>query len=142
MYEDPYYTDSIIRPGCVHYRLRQDRVILGYMQIGPTRSVYYSKDNFWWRSEPIEFKQKDRSTEIYDANRQMIFEHDLVRQRRQSEKDYTKVGIVVWNAARDRFDINYIEEGKVERFQKGRKPSPFRDDLKVSAQMFPVDESP
>lgn len=134
--EDPYYTDSIVRPGCTHFRLRNGRAITGYMQINPNQSVYYSKDNFWWRSTPIDFSETDRSTEMFDANRQMIFEHDLVRQRKQGKKDYTKIGLITWVSDSDGFVINLLEEDQILPFAPANTAAPFRDDLKITGQLF------
>lgn len=135
MTEDPYYTDSIVRPGCTHYRLRDDHTIVGYMQINPQGSAYFSKDNFWWRKSPIEFMHRDRSTETFDANRQMIFEHDLVVFKK-GDGQYTKRGLVQFDATAEVFRINLLEEDLVILFRHGDPAAPFRDDLKVSGQLF------
>ena len=136
MTEDPYYTDSIVRPGCTHFRLRDGHTVLGYLQINARGSKYYSKDNFWWRKAPIDFTEQDRSTETFDANRQMIFEHDLVLFKKTST-EYTKRGLIEYYETAQQFRINLLEEGSVIPFEHGNPSAPFRDDLKVTAQIYP-----
>lgn len=136
MTEDPYYTDSIVRPGCRHYRLRRGRLVVGYLQINPRGSRYYSRDNFWWRKAPIEYTQQDRSTETFDANRQMIFEHDVVTIKKQDDDAYAKRGVVEPSPADNSFLINLLEEGTFIPFGRSDPAAPFRDDLKVTGQMF------
>lgn len=136
MMEDPYYTDSIVRPGCRHFRLRQGTTVVGYLQINPRGSRYYSKDNFWWRKAPLDHTHQDRSTETFDANRQMIFEHDLLRIKKKGDDAYTKRGIVEFNAGDNSFRINLIEEGTALPFGQADPAAPFRDDLKVTGQLF------
>lgn len=136
MTEAPYYTDSIIRPCCRHYRLRSGPIIAGYLQINPQGSRYYSKDNFWWRQIPLEITEQDRSTESFDANRQMSFEHDLVKIKKRSDDAYTKKWLIEWSESQQSFFINLIEEGIKVPFGKADTAAPFRDDLKVTGQLY------
>lgn len=140
MLDDPYYNESIVHPGCTHFRLRINKNVVGYLQIRTNNAHYYSKDNFWWRNYEIEHQYKDRSTEMFDVNRQMIFEHDLIKLRKTNENDYTKSGIITWNNTKQKLVVNYIEEDAIVNLKKLPAEAPFRDDLKVTAQIFPPNE--
>lgn len=137
MTEDPYYTDSIIRPDCRHYRLRNGHTIVGYLQINANGAEYYSKDNFWWRKSAIDHAEKDHSTEIFDINRQMIFEHDVIVIKKRSLDNYAKRGLIEYLINDKRFQINLLEEGVIKPFPTDQIQAPFRDDLRITGQLFP-----
>lgn len=137
MHNDPYYRESIVYPSCKHFRLRIGKKIVGYKQIKPHKKEYFSKDNFWWRSSPIDYQEEDRSSEVYDTNRQMIFEHDLIRKRRTKETRYTQNGVVEWDESKRHCVINFIEENEKRPLLIVSREAPFRNDLKVVNQLFP-----
>lgn len=136
MHEDPYYRESLAREGCRHFRLRNGKTIVGYMQERTNMSRYYSRDNFWWRNAPIAYEAKDRSTEIFDVNRVMIFEHDVVRVRPSDKNDYMKVGVIEWDDSLGQLAINFVEEGGSSIIHPLAKDAPMRNDIRVTGQMF------
>ena len=127
---DEYYTDSIVQPG-QHFRLRIAAQVVGYMNVRDGGSTYYSKDNFSWTSTEIAHDAKDRSTEVFDANRQMIFEHDVVKLRKDPTMEYTKRGVVVWHTIHRALVLKLIEEDGIITLDVASPKAPFRDDLKV-----------
>jgi hypothetical protein len=128
------YTDSIVHPG-QHFRLKMGHDTVGYMNVREEGGIFYSKDNSSWSKTIIPFDGKDRSAGIYDANRQMIFENDLVKLRKEAAMNYTKRGLVVWNSAYRGLVIKLLEEDGIITLDVPSSQTPFRDDLTVLSHL-------
>ncbi len=135
MIEDEYYRDSIVRPG-EFYRLRRGENIVGYMNVREGGHTLYSRDNYGWTNVPIEFNEKDRSTYIFDANRQMIFEHDVIRFRRNVSRPYLQNGWIVYDKVAEKLIVKLLEEDRTVALEAPSPQAPFRDDVKVVSQLY------
>jgi hypothetical protein len=131
---EDYYTDSIVQPG-QHFRLRIGTQVVGYMNVRESRSVFYSKNNSSWTDAEIDHDAKDRSTEAFDANHRMIFEHDVVQLHRDSTMEYTKRGVVVWHHTYRTLVIKLIEEDGIVELDVPTPKTPFREDLTVISRL-------
>jgi hypothetical protein len=125
---------SIVQPG-QHFRLRIGAQIVGYMNIREAKSIFYSKDNSSWGNTAIDFDHRDRSTEVFDANRQMIFEHDLIRLRKDANMEYTKRGLVVWHHVYRTLVVKLIEEDDLIMLDVSDPKNPLREDLEVISHL-------
>lgn len=137
--QEQYYAESTVTPH-KHFRLRIGKVIVGFMQERTDGKTFFSKDNLWWSKDQIVYDSKDRSTELLDANRQMIFEYDIVKIKKYKDEDYTKRGWVIWNASDNALVIKAFEENTVFRLNTASHQAPFRDDLKVISQLINISE--
>ncbi len=131
---EDHYTDSIVQPG-QHFRLKMGHATVGYMNVREEGGVYYSKDNSAWTETVIPYDGKDRSAEIFDSNRQMIFENDLVKLRKEADMTYTKRGLVVWNPAYRGLVIKLLEEDGILMLDVPSSRTPFRDDLTILSHL-------
>ncbi len=131
--DEDYYMDSTVHPG-QHFRLRLGATVVGYMSIR-AEELSYSPDNSSWTNSAIEHDHKDRSTEILDADRQMIFEQDLVKLRRDPSMEYTKIGLIVWHATYRGLVVKLLEEDSIMVLDVPSAQSPWRDDLKVISHL-------
>lgn len=137
---DDYYTDSIVIPGR-YFRLRVGHRIVGYMLQRDNGQTLYSVDNYSWRSVPIEHEHTDRSSGLFDRNRVMIFEHDVVKLKKTDDMAYTPRGWVVWDDLDNKMFLNILEARQMEEFPPAPSEAPFRDDLTVISQLYaPEDE--
>ena len=68
--------------------------IVGYMRYTKPSHIYYSKDRFWWKAEPLEFNIKDSYSEFNDINQQWIFEWDIVEMKNIKTKESQKAAII------------------------------------------------
>jgi hypothetical protein len=131
--DEDYYMDSTVHPG-QHFRLRLGAAVVGYMIIRG-EELSYSADNSAWSNSAIEHDHKDRSAEIYDADRQMIFEQDLVKLRRDPSMDYTKIGLIVWHTTYRGLVVKLLEEDGIIVLDVPSPKAPYRDDLKVISHL-------
>ena len=69
------------------YRLRQDEKVVGYARKIGGRTLFYSRDGFWWSGIKIEHNQIDESIGIYDIDRKMLHEWDIVEYRLEEDRD-------------------------------------------------------
>ncbi|MCA9400090.1 MAG: hypothetical protein KC713_00565 [Candidatus Omnitrophica bacterium] len=135
---DHYYNDAIVLPNRKHFRLRIDQQIVGYMQMRSGKKIFYSKDNYWWTSNKIPYSAFDRSTEIFDVNRVMLFEHDVVILKKKENDKFTRRGWIVWNEACDQPVIKILEEYTEIVFENDPSNAPFSNDIKAISQLFQV----
>ncbi|MEK9726795.1 MAG: hypothetical protein VW397_01670 [Candidatus Margulisiibacteriota bacterium] len=63
------------------FRLRIDHTVAGYLKLFSNGIVEYSKDQFWWHGNPIEYNQKDLFSGQLDRHNRPLFENDIVAMR-------------------------------------------------------------
>jgi hypothetical protein len=90
------------------YRLRNDNQVSGYLR-EIHRSLFYSKDGFWWTGKPIAHKQRDEWVGYRDKNNQYVFEWDILYFRIDPDKAPRK-GVVLWQKKQKCFGILDLEE--------------------------------
>ena len=84
------------------FRLREAKQIKGYMRYTNPSAPYFSKDRFWWSSDPIKYTIKDSFTQAQDIHKQWLFENDIItmRLRTDAQKEFKAVIL---------FDNDYFE---------------------------------
>lgn len=84
------------------FRLREAEQIKGYMRYTNPSAPYFSKDRFWWSSDPIKYNKKDSFAQAQDIHKQWLFENDIItmRSRKNSKKEFKAVIL---------FDNDYFE---------------------------------
>lgn len=131
-----YYSDSVANHH-KSYRLRVDKTIVGFMQERDNQNLFYSKDNLWWTNEKIAHNYRDRATGYLDANRNMIYEYDVILVKKTATTQYTQRGWVVWNIHNNHPELHLLEEDKSIPFpRKKTAVAPFMDHYKVLNQLF------
>lgn len=136
MNQNDYYSDSIVMPNRKHLRLRFGQTIVGYKQVRSNQKEYFSKDNFWWRSQKIEYIHEDRSTELFDANRQMMFENDVVKLKKDESRNYTARGLILFDESKKSFQIHLFEEDGVVDLNDLSQGHPMINTVKVVSQLY------
>ena len=63
------------------FRLRINNDIQGYMKLFANGIINYSKDQFWWHGDMINYDQKDQFSGQLDRNNRPLFENDVVAMR-------------------------------------------------------------
>jgi hypothetical protein len=126
---------SIVHHG-QHFRLRIGTQIVGYMNVREPKSVFFSKDNSSWTKRTIDYDHKDRSAEVFDSHRTMIFEHDMVQLRKDPSMAYTKRGLVVWHSTYRTLVLKLIEEDGIVELDAVDPHNLLRDDLTIISHLF------
>lgn len=98
------------------FRLRIDQRVVGYKRETSPRMVFYSKNEFWWNGQEIHHKQIDESTGLFDKNRKLIYEWDIVRFKLDGETR-SEEGVVLWHAKDKCFGIKRISEADFIPFE-------------------------
>ena len=94
------------------YRLRQDQKVVGYARKIGGRTLFYSRDGFWWSGLKIEHNQIDESIGIYDIDRKMLHEWDIVEYRLEEDRD--RLGAFLWSTKRKCFCIVDVKDPEIE----------------------------
>lgn len=87
------------------FRLRKDNKIVGYeKQVGA--SIFYSKDEYAWSGQTIDFIQKDRYSRVKDKNRKAIYSEDILEVK---NKETTFCVLVVYDEQLNQFVLLSVD---------------------------------
>lgn len=88
----------------IRYRLRNGSEIVGYSRkMKGSKTLFFSRDQFWWNGTPIAHEQVDESTGLRDINNRPIFEMDIVNYALEDGRE--RQGAVLWSAKQETFII-------------------------------------
>jgi hypothetical protein len=90
------------------YRLRNDNQLAGYLR-EVQRSLFYSRDGFWWTGKFIPYKQRDEWVGYRDKNNQYVFEWDILKYKMDPDDAYRR-GVVLWQQKKQCFGILDIDD--------------------------------
>lgn len=117
-------------------RLREGRNIVGYEKTAVMGARVFSKDGYWWTTETIAAGTRDRYAGLEDQNRQPVFEHDIIRWRRDPRrKDYIQAAII-WSTHDERLVVFHLETGVRQPLYVGDVCLLGRDDICVVSHTF------
>ena len=91
------------------YRLRLSDHIVGYMRKIDGKSLFYSRDGFWWSGRPIVYREIDEWTGFYDKNKTPIYEWDILYFKIDPDGPDV-IGVVLWEANQKRFVIRKVDD--------------------------------
>lgn len=91
------------------YRLRKGNQIVGYMRKVGKQSYYYSRDSFWWTGTAIKYDEIDEWTGLYDKNRTLIYEWDILHFKIDPDGVFY-TGVILWQVDKQRFVIRKADE--------------------------------
>ena len=94
------------------YRLRHEDEVVGYARKIGSRSHFYSRDQFWWSGVKIEHNKVDESVGLFDIDKRMLYEWDIVEYCLEDRRD--RMGAFLWSSTRKEFCIVDLDELNLE----------------------------
>ncbi len=104
------------------FRLRIKDTIVGYMKLFSSGIKNYSKDQFWWHGEPIEYDYKDQYSGQLDRNNRPLFEHDVVAMRTTTKSNPKSNCYMYFCDERNAFVLEQIDNQQVFELFAGSEP--------------------
>lgn len=91
------------------FRLRINTNIVGYMKVHSNGIKDFSKDQFWWVNDPIEYEYKDQFSGLKDKDNRALFEYDIVAMRTAIGPKNKTPGIIRFDQTRQSFILIALE---------------------------------
>ncbi len=91
------------------FRLRIGKQVVGYMRKISQRTVFYSKDAFWWSGQKIPYDEIDEWTGLKDKNGQYIYEWDILYYKVDPDAPYVR-GVILWEGKEELFGVKGLDE--------------------------------
>lgn len=83
------------------FRLRKGEKVVGFSKkIGNSR--FYSKDNYGWNGNEIEYTQRDLFTGLFDLNRRAIYSKDILEIKNNPNHTF---GLIVYDEVLSTFQL-------------------------------------
>ena len=111
------------------FRLRTGNEILGYLRLYANGKKNYSKDQFWWGGNAIEYTQKDRHAGLSDRNNRPLFEHDIVWMRTTPQPEPKCKCQIIFDTQRDAFILQELESDNTYVLSAGKLPLIHKNEL-------------
>ncbi len=104
------------------FRLRIDQSIQGYMKLFSNGVINYSKDQFWWHGDEIEYEEKDQFSGQLDRNNRPLFENDVVAMRTTNRAQPKSNCFLYFDSERGSFVLAQLDSQQVFELFAGNEP--------------------
>jgi hypothetical protein len=91
------------------FRLRVGNRVVGFMRKINKRTVFYSRDGFWWSGQSIPYDEVDEWTRMRDKNGQYVYEWDILYYKMDPDGPYLR-GAVLWEGTDEVFGIKGLDD--------------------------------